>query len=254
MTADLTAGTGQSSWVKGVKPPPPPPPPPRPPAASATLRKLSPAVVEDELPEVKFAFNPEKITLSHTYKTEGASGASADEQIKNLGYIEIGIDKLYFLGPTTKICCDTLIAWSCPVPVGVVIGTRGLKSRPILLEFSWKELSFEVKLRTVSITYQRFLLENAMPIRAEVKLSLYMDISTDLPSTNPTSGGPAGRSSRVLDASECLPSLASANYGRPGAWRQIATANGIDDPLRVRPGTLIYLPESGAANSAGGSP
>lgn len=33
-----------------------------------------------------------------------------------------------------------------------------------------------------------------------------------------------------------------AAYGRPGAWRNVARANRITDPLRVRPGTEIFLP------------
>jgi nucleoid-associated protein YgaU len=31
-------------------------------------------------------------------------------------------------------------------------------------------------------------------------------------------------------------------YGSAQRWRDIAAANGIDDPFRVRPGTTLYLP------------
>jgi nucleoid-associated protein YgaU len=39
-----------------------------------------------------------------------------------------------------------------------------------------------------------------------------------------------------------LAGLATDTYGRPTAWRDIADANGIDDPFRVRPGRSVMLP------------
>jgi nucleoid-associated protein YgaU len=39
-----------------------------------------------------------------------------------------------------------------------------------------------------------------------------------------------------------LQSIATAGYGSPGRWRALAEANDIDDPLRVRPGEVVYLP------------
>jgi nucleoid-associated protein YgaU len=41
---------------------------------------------------------------------------------------------------------------------------------------------------------------------------------------------------------ENLAGLATENYGRPGAWRDIADSNSIDDPFRVRPGRSVMLP------------
>ncbi len=133
---------------------------------------------------------------------------------------------------------------------------KPLRSQPVGLLFVWGiGLSYPVSLRTVAVTYVRFASETGTPIRAEVRLGLYKPMTTELPGTNPTSGGLACCSSRVLDSSECLPSLAAASYGRPGAWRVIAQANGIDDPLRVRPGTLLYLPGRGElAAGRGGTP
>ena len=37
-------------------------------------------------------------------------------------------------------------------------------------------------------------------------------------------------------------SFATEKYGSPGRWRDIAACNGIEDPLRVRPGDRVYLP------------
>jgi nucleoid-associated protein YgaU len=217
-----------------------------PPALGASLRKVHPGPAPGERAEIVFTLNPERITVSHTYKTAGATGTSLDEQIKNLGFIEIRIDKIYLIGESTKSDADTLLKWSCPAPTAPAQTGKQENLQPVILDFSWGTgLTYTVSLRAVTINYTRFAGDSGKPIRAEVHLELYADVNASLPMTNPTSGGPPGRSSHVLDASECLASLATARYGRPGAWRQIARANGIDDPLRVRPGTLIYLPEPG---------
>jgi Contractile injection system tube protein len=241
MTADLSAAAGPTSkWVKAT------PTKPKLTAIGATLTKLNPEPRPGETRDIKFSINPERITVSHTFKTEGATGNNFEDQIKSLGYIEISIDKVTFFGAGIQSDCETLIDWSCPAPIN--IGLRGQQkyARRILLKFMWGTgLDWEVYLRQVTINYVRFAPETGMPIRAEVRLNLYRSLSTPLPPTNPTSGGPPGRSAHVLDSSECLASLAAASYGRPGAWRRIAQANSIDDPLRVRPGTSVYLPEPG---------
>jgi nucleoid-associated protein YgaU len=41
---------------------------------------------------------------------------------------------------------------------------------------------------------------------------------------------------------ETLDFIASQEYGQASHWRHIAEANGIDDPMRVRPGTVLALP------------
>jgi nucleoid-associated protein YgaU len=240
MTADLSAAGGApAKWVKAT------------PATGqvgqgASLRKLSPRPTPSESAEVKFSVNPERITVSHTFKTEGANGNNLEDQVKNLGHIEISIDKVLLFGAGTKSACETLLSWSCAAPLPIGVGKKQKYAQPILLRFTWGTgLYWELFLRQVTISYLRFETGTATPIRAEVRLNLYRNLTSTLPPPNPTSGGPPGRSAHVMDSSECLASLAEATYGRPGAWRRIAQANSIDDPLRVRPGTAVYLPEPG---------
>jgi nucleoid-associated protein YgaU len=249
MTADLSTTGGQAAqaakWVKAK-------PTRATPAIGAagigaSLRKLEPTPRPGEVTEVKFAINPERISVSHTLKTEGATGTTFEDQIKSLGYIEIAIDKVLMFGAGTQSDIDTLISWSAPSPVTIGVRMQQKYARPVLLQFMWGTgLNWQVYLRQVTATYLRFADQTGVPIRAEVRLNLYRTLTTKMPPRqNPTSGGPPGRSSHVLDSSECLASLAETNYGRPGAWRRIAQANSIDDPLRVRPGTTVYLPEPG---------
>ena len=41
---------------------------------------------------------------------------------------------------------------------------------------------------------------------------------------------------------DSLAVIAYREYGNPALWRPLADVNGIDDPMRVRPGRTIFLP------------
>jgi hypothetical protein len=208
-----------------------------------------------EAAPLEFEFNPEKIKLTHTAKFKGA-GPSGDlqSQIAALGDIEITIDKVIFTGLTTQPTCARLMDWSFP-PTGLAADGSSTAD-PVDLVFSWgPSLIYQVKMRTVGINYVRFA-PDGTPTRAEVNITMFMPNGgkgKPLPSMNPTSGGPPGRSTRVLDSSGCLASVAYATYDRPGAWRLIARANGIDDPLRVRAGTVLYLPQRAERENENGN-
>jgi nucleoid-associated protein YgaU len=92
------------------------------------------------------------------------------------------------------------------------------------------------------VDYTRFT-PMGIPIRAKVSLTMMEKPSLlgSLP-MNPTSGGQPGRSAHAVSAGETLQSISFARYGTPALWRRIAEVNGIHDPTRVRPGTVVYLP------------
>ena len=51
----------------------------------------------------------------------------------------------------------------------------------------------------------------------------------------------------TLVAGETLSSVAYAAYGDPRAWRDIAEANAIEDPLAVPAGTILRIPRGDAS-------
>jgi hypothetical protein len=116
---------------------------------------------------------------------------------------------------------------------------------PILL-FNWGGgggpigLSYRVVMERVSVVYERFN-SFGVPVWAKVAIDL-KEYPEDLPPTNPTSGGEPGRTKHVVTAGENLVRIATRSYGSPQAWRAVAEANRIDDPLRIRPGALLDLP------------
>ena len=60
---------------------------------------------------------------------------------------------------------------------------------------------------------------------------------------NPTSGSDRARTTHRLVDGDTLPTLAFREYGDAARWRDIASLNGIDDPMRISPGTTLFLPD-----------
>jgi nucleoid-associated protein YgaU len=161
------------------------------------------------------------------------------------------------IGGGVKPRCDLLLAWTQPgagsllgAGLGMAASMMGLKVNTPMdlptLTLQWgdptKGFLIQGHLTKVSITYVRFD-PIGNPSRAEVQAT-FEEAPNSLLSmlTNPTSGGVPGRRQHVLSQGECLQTVAQKTYGRPQTWRKIASANGIDDPLRVRPGRSIFLP------------
>jgi nucleoid-associated protein YgaU len=213
---------------------------------------------------IYFLFNPDQIVLSHSTQSTGqptvqtkAQSAGGGRPITlhpgagKPGHLTIAIDKLLLLGSEVQANCETLLKWSVPTHKPLVKGPAptGNQAEAQLpdLSLTWGDLAFlHVKLNQVNITYQRFT-ASGKPIRAQVRLNLQRldppGQPPPQPGTNPTSGGLPGRRSHTVIAGENLQQIATSAYGGPAAWRAIAIANDIEDPLRVRPGAVIYLPD-----------
>lgn len=98
----------------------------------------------------------------------------------------------------------------------------------------------KVQLTELKATYVRFDW-TGMPVMAKLELTLEM-YEQELDFTNPSSGGVPGRSQHLVAEGENVIGVATAKYGTPHAWRAVAEANGLDDPLRVRSGRVLHLP------------
>lgn len=81
-----------------------------------------------------------------------------------------------------------------------------------------------------------------VPLRAKISLSLreYAPLQDQLCALNLAS--PNKTHSYVLALGDTLSLVAGNFYFDPTEWRNIALANGIDDPRRLRPGTQLTVP------------
>ncbi|HEX4722133.1 MAG TPA: hypothetical protein VH333_06430 [Pseudonocardiaceae bacterium] len=215
---------------------------------------------------VWFDFHPEKIQMQRGVNTSFRPSASSNSGspaggsgsiFQGASGSTITIADGLLTGLTTKPRVDTLMGWLSPGGglLGALIGgavsalTGGhvnlMASLPVVtFSYGPPEMGFlyQVHLNSVTANFTRFTQEG-IPVRAEINLQMKEQPSLlgSLP-TNPTSGGLPGRKSHMVSAGENLQSVAVQNYGAPGLWRKIAETNDIDDPLRVRPGRGVYLP------------
>jgi nucleoid-associated protein YgaU len=91
---------------------------------------------------------------------------------------------------------------------------------------------------------QKFTLfsPEGVPLRATLTLSLreYKTLDQQLDQLNLSS--PDRTHGHVVQQGETLAAIAQRYYGRATDWRPIAENNGIEDPRRLLPGTVLAVP------------
>jgi hypothetical protein len=117
-------------------------------------------------------------------------------------------------------------------------------ARPPWVQFHWGDFhSFKAVVSSLNLTFDYFS-STGTPLRARAALVLtqYQEDLAFGPQ-NPTSGTPRPHRVHRVQRGETLDRIAAVHYGDPTRWRSIAEANEIDDPLAIRPGRLIAIPE-----------
>jgi len=226
---------------------------------------MAQATIICEMPPgaVSFDLNPDQILMSRQSSmgsygsgssNSGTPAGSSASIFKKSTPPVLTLSRVTFFGSNTKSRCDQLMDWMSPGGgmLGALAGAAlsaatgiNLVSRPPKVIFQWGPPSaflIEANITAVNVTYTRFAADGT-PVRAEVTVRLQQQPSLlGLLATNPTSAGLPGRKAHTVTAGDSLARIATGQYGSPGRWRQIAAANDIDDPLRIRPGDRVYLP------------
>jgi nucleoid-associated protein YgaU len=207
--------------------------------------------VRNPMARVSFHFNPTTISFSRKaeFKRKPSQGSKGDPPVQFTGTqatqlrLQILLDAVE-KQPQGSVLpeVERLMRWTS------ADDNPGTHSpSPAELQFTWGALTingahtFTGHLEEVAVTYEMFS-RDGRPIRAQVNLTM---ASTPQPAarTNPTSGGERSRRSHLLRRGEALHSVAYATYGDAARWRDIARANGIDNPFRVAPGRELLLPD-----------
>jgi nucleoid-associated protein YgaU len=119
--------------------------------------------------------------------------------------------------------------------------------RPPWVKFHWGTHlhSFKAVITSTNITFTYFSNEG-MPLRANVDLSLeQFEPDANWGPQNPTSRTPKPKRTHQIQVGDTLDRIAARYYGDSTKWRDIATLNGISDPLDLTPGRLLSIPERG---------
>ncbi len=209
-------------------------------------------VPEDGSDELKFRFNPKEYSISKaaTWNRPTNKGAKHSTTPEFGGVQPQTVQMELFFDDwegTGNLVADIekLLGWLKPTDKS--IGNK--KPQPQTLKFQWGGrqplAQFKGFLKSVSARYTMFK-PDGTPVRATAQITLE-EIPSDPKKTNPTSGAVAGRRVHLVTAGDSLHSVAFREYDDPSLWRGLAEFNGIDDPLRLAPGTRLQIPTADEA-------
>jgi hypothetical protein len=119
--------------------------------------------------------------------------------------------------------------------------------RPPTVTFNWGQMSsFPAVVTSVSLNFTYFA-STGTPLRATAALSLqqYKKAEAFGPQ-NPTSGTPNPHRVHRVQPGETLDRISARYYGDSTQWRALAGANGVEDPMALRPGQLLSIPRLGS--------
>lgn len=199
----------------------------------------------DKMGRIDFQFNPKELVVAKAAKWDRKPGGGK----KNSGPVEyqgpapskLTLEMFFDAsrvqdGSVVKIV-DQL--FSCCVPTGSSGSSN--KAAPPWTQFRWGALTgFMGYIGSVSVKYTLFT-SAGLPVRATATVTLE-EISGEPAGQNPTSGALAPRRVHNVIHGDTLAGLAYREYGQASLWRAVAAANNIDNPMRLPPGTAIFLP------------
>lgn len=111
---------------------------------------------------------------------------------------------------------------------------------PPKLQVEWASLQFVGYLSSCEEHFTKFD-ENGLPVRAVLNCTFIEFIDPDSVALNPRQS-PDTTKYRKVRQGDSLWAFSAREYGGAGQWRQIAQANGIDNPRRLRSGETLVLP------------
>ncbi|MGY1456392.1 CIS tube protein [Streptomyces sp. SS8] len=200
-------------------------------------------------------FNPSTLQLQKTTEWRRSpsrmAGQSALPEFVGSGprtlSLEVFLDATATHDDSVEQAVEKLMKACVPTPASL---SREKPASP-WVRFEWgtaRTTSFDGVLSSLAVTYTLFDVDGR-PLRATCALSIE-EASVDPPGQNPTSGSRTARSTHTVVAGDSLALLAWREYGDATAWRTIAEANGIDDPMALVPGTELVVP--GLRDAGGG--
>jgi hypothetical protein len=191
------------------------------------------------------AFNPSEYSISKSAEWRGtvSSGARTAPTPEFVGTkarnlrMKLLFDSWASGEDSVTAAVDQLLAWCNPTSSSI----SQAKPSPPILAFTWGQSAFfDAYLQSVDAQYTMFK-PDGTPLRATVSVAL-VEVPNEPAGQNPTSGSLAGHRTARMVAGDSLHSIAYREYGSAELWRGLAAENGIDDPLRVGPGTSLRIP------------
>lgn len=199
----------------------------------------------EEMGRIEFQFNPKELTLSKSANWKAATTKNSKtapppqyvgpEQSKMT--LEMFFDASLAQDDSVSERVQKLFACCAPTADS---RAQNVGSAPWVL-FRWGTLTgFHAYIKSVQAKYTLFT-SAGVPIRATVSVTLE-EIAGESGKQNPTSGGLLPRRIHTIREGDTLALIAWNEYGNPALWRSLAQVNRIDDPMRLRLGSTLFLP------------
>ena len=112
---------------------------------------------------------------------------------------------------------------------------------PPIVAFTWDTQVFRGVLENLNVTYVLFT-PDGVPLRAKLSVTLKEYRPAAVQFRESPTASPDFNKSLVVRRGDSLSSIAAQVYRDPTLWREIARANGIVDPRRLAPGTVLDIP------------
>jgi hypothetical protein len=171
--------------------------------------------------------NAEKLTLELFFDTTDLGMGPTATSVTTLTDLVYGLIKIDPDGHAPPVCS---FLWNPEFP-GADVQNIGNQLRN---EFQCIVESVRQKFTFFSPT--------GIPLRATLSVTLreYKTLDQQLSQLNLNS--PNRTQSWIIQSGDTLSSIAGQLYQDPTQWRYIATANDIEDPRRLQPGTFLTMP------------
>ncbi len=206
------------------------------------------ACTDPDLPfdDIDFPYNPEPFsvtTRAHWKKSpQPASPAPPQWQGIEAPTVDVKILLDAFAVPPMPPAATIEQLKLLTLPTALSLADGGAKAPTVMFGWGTNIVMDQAVITKVQVHYERFLLGE--PVRATATVTLEaIPLPAPIGFTNPTSGGLATRRTRTVVEGDTLASIAYREYKDPNKWRALAEANGIDDPMRVKPGSVLVVPD-----------
>ena len=220
-------------------------------AASAVSAYIQ--CIDLPMPPIVFQYNPDSFTIQTkggwTFSKQPAT-QGCPPQWKGVDLPEVTVKILldaFAVPPVPPAATiQQLKILTLPTPQSMIAGMPS----PTRVIFGWGPniIMSQAIITSVSVAYERFLLGMAVRATASVTLKA-VPLPAPLGPTNPSSGGLTSLRTHTVVEGDTLASIAFEEYQDPNKWRALAEANKIDDPMRVKEGTVLIVPERREADN-----
>jgi hypothetical protein len=209
------------------------------------------ALLVDGGERIECWFNPTTLKVSRTAKWDRPNTlGGSDAPLTYLGGEEQALNlRLLFhaepphTGDDVQAAIDAI--YDLMEPVDQEVGEL-VYSRPPTVRFAWGAYTSDPAVCSgIDVETELFDLDGT-PLRAWVSLSLTHSFNGadegEGEPTNPTTRATYRRRLHEVAPGEDIALVAQHHYRDPTRWRQIADANGLDDPLRLAPPAILVVP------------